>query len=119
MDETTNTQIIELLESINENTISTKDSIDELQEYLIIQEKKENEEKEKQEEIEAEKSETESLAKSEQESNASDQAETYEMMLVDIRLEQQLTNQLLSGTFLFYGIIAGILLFKIIWDKLK
>ena len=119
MDETTSKQIIDILNDINDNTVSTYNAINDVQEYLIIQDKKLKEKEEKQEEIEAEKSETEALTKQEQSANAEEQAETYETLLMDIRAEQQLTNQLISGSILFLGIIAGILLFKILWDKLK
>ena len=48
-----------------------------------------------------------------------EQIDQYEVVLQSINDQIVLNNQLLAGSFIFYGIICGILLFKILWDKLK
>ena len=48
-----------------------------------------------------------------------EQVDQYEVVLQSINDQIVLNNQLLAGSFIFYGIICGILLFKILWDKLK
>ena len=98
------TPVIEEMQILCESIDSNSERLDKLTEYLIVKDKKEDK--------------TEELTKSEREEVTDEQAQTYEELLTDIRLEQQLTNQLLSGSFIFYGIIAGIILFKILWDKL-
>lgn len=124
MEETTrneelNNQILESLERINQNTVKTNNAIDDLQEYLILQDQK-KEEKEK--ETEEKSSDSDDQDKQEEteevaESSSATSEDTYEV-LVQIRDEQRLTNQMFAGSFLISGIICGVLLFKILWDKL-
>lgn len=125
----TNEDLLNALNLLNENSVATNNSIKELQEYFIIQDRKEYQEKEtlkKQEEqnakVDAEFQEREQQAeqseKAEETAKADAQTETYTELLTDIRDQIQLNNQLISGQFLMFGIICGILLFKILWDKL-
>ena len=127
--EVTNNDLLQALNDLNQNSVATNNSIKELTEYLIIKDKQEKqkedtlnkkaEQAEKEEaEIQEQKEQEEASAQAEQSARADVQTEEYETLLTDIRAEQQLTNQLLTGQFLFFGIICGILLFKILWDKL-
>lgn len=127
--EITNNDLLQALNDLNHTSVATNNSIKELTEYLIIKDKQEKqkedtlnkqaEQAEKEEaEIQEQKEQKEASAQAEQSARADSQTEEYETLLSDIRAEQQLTNQLLSGQFLFFGIICGILLFKILWDKL-
>ena len=127
--EVTNNDLLQALNDLNQNSVATNNSIKELTEYLIIKDKQEKqkedtlnkqaEQAEKEEaEIQEQKEQEEASAKAEESALADAQTEEYETLLADIRAEQQLNNQLLSGQFLFFGIICGILLFKILWDKL-
>ena len=127
--EVTNNDLLQALNDLNQNSVATNNSIKELTEYLIIKDRqekqkeetlnKQSEQAEKEEaEIQEQKEQEEASAKAEQSAKADAQSQTYEELLIDIRSEVQLTNQLLSGQFLFFGIICGILLFKILWDKL-
>ena len=130
MEETTNNemnnQILESLERLNQNEVKVINTLNDIQEYLIIQDKKQ-EEKEEEELKSAEekalqdkqKEEEENQTRAEQSAQSETQQQTYEELLVEIRDEQRLTNQMFAGTFLFYGLICGILLFKILWDKLN
>ena len=127
--EITNNDLLQALNDLNHTSVATNNSIKELTEYLIIKDKQEKqkedtlnkqaEQAEKEEaEIQEQKEQKEASAQAEQSARADAQTEEYETLLSDIKAEQQLTNQLLSGQFLFFGIICGILLFKILWDKL-
>ena len=127
--EVTNNDLLQALNDLNQTSVATNNSIKELTEYFIIKDKQEKqkedtlnkqaEQAEKEEaEIQEQKEQEEASAQAEQSARADAQTEEFETLLADIRAEQQLTNQLLSGQFLFFGIICGILLFKILWDKL-
>ena len=127
--EVTNNDLLQALNDLNQNSVATNNSIKELTEYLIIKDRqekqkedtlnKEAEQAEKEEaELQEQKEQEEASAKAEQSAKADAQTETYTELLTDIRSELQLQNQMISGQFLFFGIICGILLFKILWDKL-
>ena len=118
-----NNQILESLERINQNTVTTNNSIKDLQEYLIIQENERKESElanaEEKASSDKQKEEEEQQIRAEQSAQSEAQQQTYEELLIDIRDEQRLTNQMFAGSFLLSGIICGILLFKILWDKLN
>jgi F0F1-type ATP synthase assembly protein I len=125
----TNEDLLNALNKLYESSDSTNKSVQELQAYFIAKDKKEKQEAEtlkKQQEQEAQEQaeleeqqqrETESV-EAEQSAKADAETETYTELLTDIRDQIQLNNQLISGQFLMFGIICGILLFKILWDKL-
>ena len=127
--EVTNNDLLQALNELNENSVATNNSIKELQEYFIIKDRQEKqredtlnkqaEQAEKEEaELQEQKEQEEASVKAEQSAKADAQEQTYTELLMDIRSELQLQNQIISGQFLFFGIICGILLFKILWDKL-
>ena len=103
--------LLKEMQTLNEGVVSNGERLDQINEYLILKDKKESEDSEV-------KAETEQTTRDAEIEASEQQNEQFEELLIDIRLEQQLTNQLITGSFLFYGVIAGILLFKILWDKL-
>ena len=105
------TPLLKEIQILNEGVVSNGERLDQINEYLILKDKQDQEKTEK-------NAETEETTRSAELQASEEQNDQFEELLIDIRLEQQLTNQLLAGSFLFYGIIAGILLFKILWDKL-
>lgn len=126
---TMNDDILNVLQDLNANTVATNDSIKELQEYLIIQQKKEDQEKatlQKQAEQEAEEQAVidEQTAKEEEsalaESNAKAEAETetYTELLTDIRDQISLNNELLVVNGIYIGIVVGLLFMKVLFDRL-
>lgn len=128
--EITNSDLLEALNELNKNSIATNNSIKELNEYLIIKDKQDQQEKETQkkqsEQAEIEESEIQEQQEQEQQSALAEQSakadaqnQEYTTLLTDIRSELQLNNALISGQFMMFGIICGILLFKILWDKLN
>lgn len=126
---TMNEDILNALQDLNANTVATNDSVKELQEYLIIQQKKEDQEKatlKKQAEQEAEEQAVidEQTAKEEEsalaESNAKAEAETetYTELLTDIRDQISLNNELLVVNGIYIGIVVGLLFMKVLFDRL-
>ena len=125
---TMNEDILNALQDLNANTVATNDSVKELQEYLIIQQKKEDQEKatlKKQAEQEAEEQAVidEQTAKEEEsalaESNAKAEAETetYTELLTDIRDQISLNNELLVVNGIYIGIVVGLLFMKVLSES--
>lgn len=131
MEEATNEQvnndqaILEALNVLNENSVATNNSIKELTEYIILQDKREQNEKAlkaDQEKSEAlEKGEKELIKEQEESARAEEQsaqADTYEELLTSIDEGIQLNNQLLAVNGLYIGIVIGLLFIKIFVDRL-
>ena len=131
MEEATNEQvnndqaILEALNVLNENSVATNNSIKELTEYIILQDKREQNEKA----LKADQEKSEALEKGEQElikeqeesaraEQQSAQADTYEELLTSIDEGIQLNNQLLAVNGLYIGIVIGLLFIKIFVDRL-
>lgn len=131
MEEATNEQvnndqaILEALNVLNENSVATNNSIKELTEYIILQDKREQNEKA----LKADQEKSEALEKGEQElikeqeesaraEEQSAQADTYEELLTSIDEGIQLNNQLLAVNGLYIGIVIGLLFIKIFVDRL-
>ena len=122
-------QYIELKESIdalNQNTVTTNNSIKELQEYFIKKDKeaeKEKQQAEKQAQEEAEikeQEEAEAQTKAEQTREAQQtQEEIYTEQLQNINTQLEATNGMLVGNYVTDGIICGVLLLTILWNKLN
>lgn len=124
----TNEDILNAINVLNSNTVATNDSIKELQEYFILKDKKEEKEKQNQEEIALkEKKNQEEIQKQQEEEEASALAEesarseaetqTYQELLVDIRDKQELSNEIFAGQLFFTGMIAGLLIGIILWNR--
>lgn len=129
MEEVTNAELLEALNNLNENTVATNNSVKELQEYFIIKDKKEQQEKatrEKQEEQEAKEqaeldeqsAKEEESAKAEQSAKADQETETYTELLTQINEGIQLNNQLMVVQSIYIGIVVGLLFIKIFVDRL-
>ena len=123
------TPLIEEIQILNQGIVSNGERLDQINEYLILKDKEEKKEKQAAEEQAAEENEAAEKQAAEENEAAEKQAaetreaqqqteETYMELLTEIMEEQQLTNQMFAGQFLLFGIITGILLFKILWDKL-
>ena len=123
------TPLIEEIQILNQGIVSNGERLDQINEYLILKDKEEKKEKQAAEEQAAEENEAAEKQAAEENEAAEKQAaetreaqqqteETYMELLTEIKEEQQLTNQMFAGQFLLFGIITGILLFKILWDKL-
>lgn len=124
-----NQQIIDALNSLNENTVSTNNSIKELQEYLIIQQRKQEqkeatlakqaeEEAEEQALLDEQSAKEEESALAESSAKADAETQTYTELLTDIRDQMILNNDLLVINGIYIGIVVGLLFVKTIWDRI-
>lgn len=127
--EVTNYDLLQALNTLNENSVATNNSIKELQEYFIIKdrqekqkeetEKKQSEQAEKQEaEIKEQKEQEEQSALAEQSAKADAQTETYTELLTGINESNQLNNQIMAAQSIYFGIVIGLLFIKIFIDRL-
>ena len=119
-------QLTEALNNLNQNTVATNNSVQELKEYFIKKDKEEEKEKqeaEKQAKEEAEikeQEEAEAQTKAEQTREAQQtQEEIYTEQLQNINTQLEVTNGMLVGNFVTDGIICGVLLLTILWNKLN
>lgn len=124
-----NTQLIEVLNKLNDSVDQNTQSINQIQQYLIIkdqQDKKDQLSKEETEQKKAEEEQKTLAEKEEQEALASDQSaakaeaqnETYTELLTEINEGVQLTNQLLTVQGIYFGIVVGLLFMKILFDRI-
>lgn len=116
--ETENQAIIDALNSLNENSVATNDSIKELQEYLIIQDNRKQQAQQDQEDNAQIEKEASDLAEQQASSEAEQQAETYTELLTDIKTQIELSNELQSVNNIWFGVIIGLLWIKILFDRL-
>lgn len=116
--ETENQAIIDALNSLNENSVATNDSIKELQEYLIIQDNRKQQAQQEQEDNAQIEKEASDLAEQQASSDAEQQAETYTELLTDIRTQLELSNELQAVNNIWFGVICGLLFIKILVDKI-
>lgn len=109
--------VVEELQILNEGTSSNGEKLDEVLEYLIAKDNKEQEEK-----VSALEKEEKSLEEEKQDSeireqSASEQNETYTELLTDIRDQSILTNNLLSGEIFFMGVLFGVIFLNVLWNR--
>lgn len=116
--ETENQAIIDALNSLNENSVATTDSIKELQEYLIIQDNRKQQAEQQAKDDAQVKEEASDLAEQSASSEAEQQAETYEQLLTDVNTRLELNNELLAVNGIYIGIVIGLLWVKILFDRL-
>lgn len=107
------------LNDLNQNTVATNNSINELYEYFLIKDKKAQEEKEKQAKLDAENQEKAETEQTQAEEEQATQEQTYTEQLQNINTQLETTNGMLVGTFVTQGILCGVLLFTILWNKLN
>ena len=102
--------IVKELQILNEGTVSNGEKLDQVIEYLITKEEKEEKQKETAQQEEQKSAE-------EKEQTATEQNETYTELLTDIRDQSALTNDLLTGQIFFMGVIFGIILLNVLWNR--
>lgn len=113
------TELNESIDRLNNTTQDNNNAVNDLREYLEEKDNKEQEEKQEKEEQQEQEQEQQTQEQQEQEQQTQEQQETYTELLTDIKSEIQLSNQMFAGQFMMMGIITGIILFKILWDKLQ
>ena len=121
--------IVEELEKINTSVASGNKKIDELTEYFITKDAKEKALAEKQAKETEKKIASDQEAQEQADLEAQEQADleaqeqeelnqTYTELLIDIRDQTVLTNQLLAVQGVFIGIVIGLLFMKSIFDRI-
>ena len=127
-EDVTNKEILDALNNLNSNTVATNNSVKELQEYFILKDKKEEQEKatakkqeeqtkKEEEELTEQQEKEEASALAEQSARSEAQTETYTELLTDIRDKQELSNDIFAGQLFFTGMIAGLLIGIILWNR--
>lgn len=127
-EQVTNSDILNAINELNQNSVATNNSIKELQEYFILKDRKEEqkeatakkqeeEQKQTQEELQEQQKKEEESALAEQTAKADTQTETYTELLVEIRDKQELSNEIFAGQLFFTGMIAGLLIGIILWNR--
>lgn len=124
MDETTGNTIdtdaiVSELQTLNKGIVSSNEKLDSISEYLIAKETQRQDEQSANKKAEAEKAEAEKQQAEAQEQARSEETETYTELLTDLRDDIRLQNQMFAGQILFTGIICGVLLAKIFFDRFK
>ena len=130
MNEEQYTELTEALNNLNQNTVVTNNKIDELQHYFIRKDeeeekaqKKAQQEAEEKAQKEAEEKEANTKAQEEEqltrEAQQQTQDEIYTEQLQNINSQLEATNGMLVGNFVTDGIICGVLLLTILWNKLN
>ena len=122
MNEEQYTEITEALNNLNQNTVVTNNKLDELQHYFIRKDEEE-EKAQKKAQQEAEEKEANTKAQEEEqqtrEAQQQTQEEIYTEQLQNINSQLEATNGMLVGNFVTDGIICGVLLLTILWNKLN
>ena len=123
-------EILIALDKLNENQVATNNAISELQHYIIEKDKAEEKEKkqaqqEAEEKAEAEAQETENQKKeaetkeAENNTKAEQETETYTELLQSTSDGIAVNNGLIAGQYVTDGILCGVLLLTILWNKLQ
>lgn len=110
--------IIQELQKINESVIGSNQKIDELTEYLIIQDNRKTREAEKAAADQDEENAAAHEQAVQEEQQQQEIVDTYTELLTSINDGVQLTNQLLSVDILIFGIVIGLLFMKIFIDRM-
>lgn len=124
--EENNKELIDAINELAKNQVQTNNSIKELQEYLIIKDRQEEEAKQKEQEIAEEDAlraeEAKDIEKQEQQTRAEEQKsqdEIYTEQLQNVNTQIEATNGMIAGQYITNGIICGVLLLTILWNKLN
>lgn len=116
--------IVEELQILNQGTVSNGEKLDQVIEYLITKDQKDQEEKEaaqkkqqEQEEADQKNQQEEDAALKQQEEETQEQTETYTELLTDIRDQAVLNNNIMAGQIFFMGVLFGIILLNVLWNR--
>ena len=116
--------ILSQLQTLNEGVSSVNQQTKELVNYLVVKDKEEAEAKRQAEEAqkkENKEAEEQAIKEAEEQASKDEQAqaetETYTELLTNIRDGIELQNQMQASQILFFGIICGVLLVKIFFDR--
>lgn len=117
-----NEKVIDINEQLNSIDSNVSNINDNLETLLVIKEPVENKDEQKTETSIAEKKSTETKSGETGETTEETEAVTLTDIYDSVEKVNEnitLTNQILTGNILFLGVIVGVLLFKIMWDRFK
>ena len=107
------TPVIKELQNLNNNTDANGKKLDQIIDYMLAKDIQEKSDKEQAEKVAADNE-----VKAQEEQAVQDtQTETYTELLTDIRDQSVLTNYLLSGQVFFMGVLFGVLLLNVLWNR--
>lgn len=107
------TSVIKELQNLNNNTDSNGKKLDQIIDYMLAKEIQEKSDKEQAEKVAADNE-----VKAQNEQAAQDtQTETYTELLTDIKDQSVMTNYLLSGQVFFMGVLFGVILLNVLWNR--
>ena len=112
-----NSAVIKELQALNEGISSLTKNQEELTEFIINKDKEEKEAEEKKQEEEQKKQEETKQEQTKADQENTRQAETYTETLEQISNNVNVTNHLLAGQIFFFGVVVGVLLIKILFDR--
>ena len=104
------TPLLEEIQILNQGIVSNGEKLDEITEFLITEKKIEQEEKE-------EKEKAEQIEIQQKSERSAEETETYTELLEDIRDQSALTNNLMAGQIFFMGVLFGIILLNVLWNR--
>ena len=107
------TAVIKELQDLNNNTDANGKKLDSIIDYMLAKDIQEKSDKEQAEKVAADNE-----VKAQEEQAAQDtQTETYTELLTDIRDQSVLTNNILAGQIFFMGVLFGVLLLNVLWNR--
>lgn len=113
------TPVIEELQALNKGIVSSNEKLDSISAYLISKDMQQTEKDSAEYNAKLEQDQATREAQKQAEEQRSEEAETYTELLTDIRDDIRLQNQMFAGQILFIGIITGVLLAKIFFDRFR
>lgn len=111
LNKSTNAELLKEIKKINKYNEETAKKQEAQQQADAEQQEQQNLEAEEQARIDAE-------VQADKEQQQLEQQETYQEILVDIRTQIELSNELQAVQTIWFGAILGMLFVKIIWDRL-
>lgn len=112
------TPLIKEIQTLNKSVGSNGERLDQITDYLITQDKLQSEKEEQLKKEQEEQQEINTKATQEKEQSEQQQTETYTELLQNVSDQLEVQNALISGQNFMSGIICGVLLFTILWNKI-
>lgn len=109
--------VIKELQILNQGIGSNAEKLDYITEYLITKDESAQEKAEKEQQKAEEEEQKLQKAAEEKQQEEEEQTETYTELLSDIRDQVSLTNNILSGQIFFMGVLFGVALLSVLWNR--
>lgn len=113
------TELNESIDRLSNNTQDTNNAVNDLREYLQDKDAEQQEKEEKEQEQAQADAEENANKEQEQNTKSEEQTQTYTELLQSIDEGITVQNGLLVGQFVTDGILCGVLLLTVLWNKLN